>query len=295
MKCTDADCAEGRSPRRPGESGSGQQHAHQGARSDVLGSAGAHGPEADRDLERTVPCRQGRQIGDLRISLQAEGAGQEKAPQAATRSDALRRPGLPASRQDRGAPSKPPVAPSQGAAADEISAPRRVSRRPKRGLPDLDSTQTIRALTSDELNDDSQEKWFAIQLAASEQPVNLDAMPHLDIFEAYRLYSVATAGSGKIVHSLRLGFFKEAVSAEAVSRLSEDILRFADGTAHQRRRAGALQGRAGREEARCRRRVASAGQSRRTERRPRRAACGSHRHDGSSCAAYRRDRCVPHE
>ena len=35
--------------------------------------------------------------------------------------------------------------------------------------------------------------------------------------EAYRLYSVATAGSGKIVHSLRLGFFKEAVSAEAVS------------------------------------------------------------------------------
>ena len=59
-------------------------------------------------------------------------------------------------------------------------------------------------------------KWFAIQLAVSDQPVNLDAMPRLDIFEAYRLYSVATAGSGKIVHSLRLGFFKEAVSAEAV-------------------------------------------------------------------------------
>jgi hypothetical protein len=84
-------------------------------------------------------------------------------------------------------------------------------------LPDLDSTQTIRALTSAELKDDAQEKWFAIQLAASEQPVNLDAMPRLDIFEAYRLYSVAIAGSGKIVHSLRLGFFKEAVSAEAVS------------------------------------------------------------------------------
>lgn len=83
--------------------------------------------------------------------------------------------------------------------------------------PDLDSTQTIRALTTEELNDESQEKVFAIQLAASEQPVNLDAMPHLDIFEAYRLYSVATAGSGKIVHSLRLGFFKEAVSAEAVA------------------------------------------------------------------------------
>lgn len=83
-------------------------------------------------------------------------------------------------------------------------------------LPDLDSTQTIRALTNDEINDGALEKWFAIQLAASEQPVNLDAMPRLDIFEAYRLYSVASAGSGRIVHSLRLGFFKEAVSAEAV-------------------------------------------------------------------------------
>lgn len=88
-----------------------------------------------------------------------------------------------------------------------------LNRRP---LPELDSTQTIRALTSAELGDDSQEKWFAIQLAVSEQPVNLDAMPHLDIFEAYRLYSVAHAGSGKILHSLRIGFFREQVSAEAV-------------------------------------------------------------------------------
>lgn len=83
--------------------------------------------------------------------------------------------------------------------------------------PNLDSTQTIRALTTEEMNDATQDKWFAIQLAVSDQPVNLDAMPHLDIFEAYSLYSVATAGSGKIVHSLRLGFFKEDVSAEAVS------------------------------------------------------------------------------
>lgn len=83
-------------------------------------------------------------------------------------------------------------------------------------VPELDSTQTIRALTRDELNDAAQEKWFAIQLAVSEQPVNLDAMPRLDIFEAYRVYSVASAGSGKIVHSLRLGFFREAVSADAV-------------------------------------------------------------------------------
>jgi len=100
------------------------------------------------------------------------------------------------------------------AAAQAAVAPSTQKSGPK--LPDLDSTQTIRALTSAELENESQEKWFAIQLAVSDQPVNLDAMPRLDIFEAYRLYSVATAGSGKITHSLRIGFFREEVSAEAV-------------------------------------------------------------------------------
>jgi hypothetical protein len=111
-------------------------------------------------------------------------------------------------------PTKPAAAPAAAkpAATPTVKAPALAAKH-----PDLDSTQTIRALTSDELNDEMQEKWFAIQLAASEQPVNLDTMPHLDIFEAYRLYSIAIAGSGKIVHSLRLGFFKEAVSAEAVA------------------------------------------------------------------------------
>ena len=116
-------------------------------------------------------------------------------------------------------PAKPVAPPVVNKAA--TPAPKQVPpalvRDTSTAHPNLDSTQTIRALTSEELNDNAQDKWFAIQLAASEQPVNLDTMPHLDIFEAYRLYSVATAGSGKIVHSLRLGFFKEAVSAEAVS------------------------------------------------------------------------------
>ena len=102
------------------------------------------------------------------------------------------------------------------------AAPASIAAAPPRagkslGAPELDSTQTIRALTSAEINDDSQEKWFSIQLVVSERPVNLDAMPHLDIFEAYRVYSIANAGSGKIVYSLRLGFFREEVSAEAVT------------------------------------------------------------------------------
>lgn len=120
-------------------------------------------------------------------------------------------------------PAAPAVAAKAVAAKAAPAAP--VMKAPPPALvrdsssahPNLDSTQTIRALTNEELSDAAQEKWFAIQLAASDQPVNLDTMPHLDIFEAYSLYSVATAGSGKIVHSLRLGFFKEAVSAEAVT------------------------------------------------------------------------------
>jgi hypothetical protein len=109
--------------------------------------------------------------------------------------------------------------PVRKAAAEAKPAPMAVSQPAAGGprVPELDSTQTIRALTSAELNDDSQEKWYSIQLVVSERPVNLDAMPHLDIFEAYRVYSIANAGSGKIVYSLRLGFFREEVSAEAVS------------------------------------------------------------------------------
>jgi len=113
-------------------------------------------------------------------------------------------------------PPQPAATPAHNATRTVPPIPRS-ARDPNRPLPELDSTQTIRALTSAELNDDSQEKWFVIQLATSDQPVNLDAMPHLDIFEAYRLYSVANAGSGKIVHSLRIGFFREQVSAEAVA------------------------------------------------------------------------------
>lgn len=148
----------------------------------------------------------GVEIGELQISLEADAPPKRLQAAAVTGKAPLKNAGSPAVDKT----SAKIAAPKPTAAT---KAPTLTSSR----LPDLDSTQTIRALTSAELNDEAQEKWFAIQLAASEQPVNLDTMPHLDIFEAYRLYSVATAGSGRIVHSLRLGFFKEAVSAEAVA------------------------------------------------------------------------------
>lgn len=81
----------------------------------------------------------------------------------------------------------------------------------------IDSTQTLRILTETELADSDAPAWFAVQVAISEQPINLDAMPKLDIFKAFRLYSIAQTRQGTIEHSLRLGFFRESVSAEAVA------------------------------------------------------------------------------
>lgn len=83
-------------------------------------------------------------------------------------------------------------------------------------VPILDTTLTIRTLTQSEAEDPNRPKWFVVQLALSEQPINLDTMPKLDIFAAYRLYCVALMEGGSIRHALRLGFFRENVSAEAV-------------------------------------------------------------------------------
>jgi hypothetical protein len=83
-------------------------------------------------------------------------------------------------------------------------------------VPILDTTLTIRTLTKTEADDPNLPKWFAVQLALSEQPINLDTMPKLDIFAAYTLYCVATMEGGTVKHALRLGFFRESVSAEAV-------------------------------------------------------------------------------
>lgn len=84
-------------------------------------------------------------------------------------------------------------------------------------VPSLESTQTIRALTQLELEDDEASRWFAIQLALSEEPFDPETLPNLDIFSVYRLYSVAGIEQGRIVHVLRLGFFTDQIAAGAVA------------------------------------------------------------------------------
>jgi hypothetical protein len=101
-------------------------------------------------------------------------------------------------------------------AAVPAPAPRRAVP-PGNRVPSIESTQTIRALTELEQEDDQAPCWFAIQLSLAEEPFDPEALPNLDIFSVYRLYSVAGIDKGRIVHALRVGFFTEQIAAGAVA------------------------------------------------------------------------------
>jgi hypothetical protein len=80
---------------------------------------------------------------------------------------------------------------------------------------DVDSTQTMRALSEAELYDSHQQRWFAIQLVISDRPINLDMMPRLEAFAAHQLYALVAKHEKGTWHALRLGFFPDEQSAEA--------------------------------------------------------------------------------
>ncbi|MDP9082824.1 MAG: hypothetical protein M3N50_03550 [Pseudomonadota bacterium] len=81
----------------------------------------------------------------------------------------------------------------------------------------LESTRTVRALTPLELDSSEALRWYVIELAISEAAYDPATVPDLDIFNVYRLYSVASIDQGKIMHALRVGFFGEEVAAAAVA------------------------------------------------------------------------------
>ncbi len=96
------------------------------------------------------------------------------------------------------------------------TAPSRPEELRRAAPPSLESTQTLRPLTSSELKD-SASRWYVIQLSLSGESFDPDSLPNLDIFNEYRLYSVAGLDQGRIVHALRLGFFAEEGAAAAVA------------------------------------------------------------------------------
>jgi hypothetical protein len=122
-------------------------------------------------------------------------------------------------------PTRTVVAAPPQAARSMPSTPETPStlvEEPKKRLMSVESTQTVRALTVLELESEQASRWFVIQLSLSEEAFDSEAVPNLDIFDEYRLYSVAGIDQGRIVHALRLGFFGEEIAAAAVaSYLSE--------------------------------------------------------------------------
>jgi len=58
---------------------------------------------------------------------------------------------------------------------------------------------------------------FAVQLVWSTKPVQARSVPQLAIFEAYTLYSVRVDRAGRRWYGLRLGFFKDPLSARQVA------------------------------------------------------------------------------
>ncbi|HEY3784727.1 MAG TPA: hypothetical protein VGL55_05555 [Steroidobacteraceae bacterium] len=59
---------------------------------------------------------------------------------------------------------------------------------------------------------------YVVQLALSGAAIDPVAIPHLDIFDVYRLYSKIAVADGVARHAIRLGFFKEARIARTVAR-----------------------------------------------------------------------------
>lgn len=80
----------------------------------------------------------------------------------------------------------------------------------------FDSTQTIRAVTARELRDPTVQKWFAVQLAVSDRPVNLETLPRFEVFASWRLYAIQGRLGANACYALRLGFFSDQESARQI-------------------------------------------------------------------------------
>jgi hypothetical protein len=135
-----------------------------------------------------------------------------------TQSVASARKGWPKFRTSPGKPAASKLTSLQHVVVATAAAPApREVKKLDEPLESLECTQTIRALTPKELEDNEASRWFVIQLALADHAFDPDAVPNLDIFSEYRLYSVAGLDQGRVVHALRLGFFREEIGAVAVA------------------------------------------------------------------------------
>jgi hypothetical protein len=78
-----------------------------------------------------------------------------------------------------------------------------------------EDTQTLSDIKLDAQN--NAPPCFAVQLIWSATPIDINALPHLAIFDAYTLYNVEGNRQGRRWYGLRLGFFSDPNSATQVA------------------------------------------------------------------------------
>ena len=166
------------------------------------------------------PAAPGATAGVAKAAAPAKAAVPPKPPATPVTATPPAKPAMAAAKPATTAPAvtaAPKTAPAQKhAAAAHNKHPTPHAKRGESHLS-LESTQTMRALTSAELEDENALPWFVIELATASEAFDPDTVPNLDIFAEYRLYSVAEVGKSDIVHALRVGFFSAEIAAKAVA------------------------------------------------------------------------------
>ncbi len=147
----------------------------------------------------------------------AHAAAAKSAPPATKVAPPTGRPQAPAKSAKPHAPAHAgmpaPAAAQQAKTAKPADRKATIDSRP---APAMDSTQTLHALAPLDLAEDDASRWFVVQLELSQNEIDPEHVPSLDIFDAYRLYTVMGLIDGKLMHALRLGFFNDDISAQAV-------------------------------------------------------------------------------
>lgn len=147
----------------------------------------------------------------MRMPPALAAAAMPRAPQAElTGADALsllETPAAPVAMQARS-----PVAPQLAPLANPFEG---LENEPAVRLVTPEDTQTLTDIKLDVQN--NAPPCFAVQLIWSVSPIDVAALPHLAIFEAYTLYNVEGNRQGRKWYGLRLGFFSDPNSATQVA------------------------------------------------------------------------------
>lgn len=102
-----------------------------------------------------------------------------------------------------------------GDRAPHVSPMEALEDEPKVRVLTPEDTQTLRDIRLDKAN--NAPPCFALQLLWSVSPIDVTALPHLAIFDAYTLYNVEGNRQNRRWYGLRLGFFSDPNSATQVA------------------------------------------------------------------------------